>query len=116
MSDTKILHLHDFDPTLKGRLIEEADAAELSLNNYTVSVLAKHFRVKFKGTGRKGPGAEPKPGALMLPVPIPLYNKIQMAKLKQPTGQVSLGAVVEPVIAAHFEALDAERNGHKSAA
>ena len=104
MSETKALHVHQFDPELKARLIEEADKAGVSLNDYAVGVLAKHFRVKFKPSGRKGPGASRTTGALMLPVPLPLYRKIHSAVIYEGSKR----NVVEGVFRDHFAALDAE--------
>lgn len=103
MSETKALHVHQFDPDLKGRLIAEADKDEVSLNDYAVGVLAKHFRVKFTPSGRKGPGASVTNGALMLPVPLPLYRKIHAAVIDGGSKR----AVVESVFRDHFAALDA---------
>lgn len=107
MAETKALHVHQFDPGLKARLIEEADRTGVSLNDYAVGVLAKHFRVKFKPSGRKGPGASVTSGALMLPVPLPLYRKIHAAVVYEGSKR----AVVEGVFRDHFAELDAERVG-----
>lgn len=102
MSETKALHVHDFDPDLKRRLIEEADRNEVSLNDYAVGVLAKKFGVKFKPSGRRGPGASVTSGALMLPVPLPLYRKIHAAVVYEGSKR----AVVEKAYREHFEDLD----------
>jgi hypothetical protein len=103
MSETKALHVHQFDPELKARLIAAAEADEVSLNDYAVGVLASHFNVKFTGSGRKGPGASVTSGALMLPVPLPLYRKIHAAVVVEGSKR----AVVENVFREHFAALDA---------
>jgi hypothetical protein len=104
VSETKALHVHQFDPELKARLIAAADADGVSLNDYAVGVLAKHFGVKFTGSGRKGPGASVTTGALMLPVPLPLYRKIHAAVI----AEGSKRAVVESVFREHFAAADAD--------
>lgn len=103
MSETKSLHVHQFSPILKQRLIDAADEAGLSLNDYAVGVLAEHFGVKFVGSGRRGPGASVTTGALMLPVPSPLYRKIHAAVLTEGSKR----AVVEGVFRQHFAKLDA---------
>jgi hypothetical protein len=104
MSETKALHVHQFDPVLKARLIAEAETNEVSLNDYAVGVLARQFRVKFTPSGRKGPGASVTSGALMLPVPLPLYRKIHAAVVSEGSKR----AVVEAVFREHFAKLDAE--------
>lgn len=107
MPELKQLHIHEFDAGLKSQLIDAATEREVSLNDYAVGVLAEHFKVKFKGTGRRSPGARVSNGALMLPVPVPLYNRIKMATLKQPKGEQSIRSVVEGVMRDHFAAVSA---------
>ncbi len=102
MSELRQLHIHEFDPGLKAKLIDAATADEVSLNDYAVGVLAAHFKVKFRGTGRRSPGASVSKSALMLPVPEPLFNRITAAVSKQPKGARSKRAVVEGVMRAHF--------------
>lgn len=105
MAETKALHVHQFDSDLKARLIAEAETSEVSLNDYAVGVLAKRYRVKFTPSGRKGPGASVTTGALMLPVPLPLYRKVHADAISEGSKR----AVVEGVFREHFAALDAER-------
>jgi hypothetical protein len=104
MTPLRQLHIHEFDPELKAKLIDAANAQEVSLNDYAVGVLAAHFKVKFRGTGRKSPGAKVSNGAIMLPVPEALFNRIGTAVSKMPKGQRSKRAVVESIMRDHFDA------------
>ena len=98
--DTKVLNVR-VSAAVKERLSADAREREASVNDVAVSILAEHFRVSFKGTGRRSPGVHTPEGPLLLRVPPALYRKVHAAAVDQSKTQV-----VESVLAAHYEAVD----------
>lgn len=104
MAEVRKLHVHRLDPDLKAALVALTEQREDSLNDVAVGILAEHFSVRFAGSGRRSPGAAVTDGPLNLPVPEPLYRKIEAAVARQPKGRRSKVCVVEDVFRAHFAA------------
>jgi predicted HicB family RNase H-like nuclease len=86
---------------VKERLVADANHREVSLNDVAVGLLADHFRVSFKGTGRRSPGARTPAGPLPLRVPPSLWRRVHNAAVGQTKSDV-----VERVLRAHYD-LDA---------
>lgn len=86
------------DPAIKEHLAADAAKREASINDVAVGILAERFKVKFEGTGRKGPGAR---GSLVGSFRMP--RKLDVAiYTARTTDAPSKRAVVERTLAEHY--------------
>ena len=82
-----------FPPDLKARLSAIAAEQGTSFNTVAVSMLAKHFRVRYKPNPRRGPGTGPST-KVTLQMPLALRTKIGVqAKQRQYPGGAEAMAV-----------------------
>jgi hypothetical protein len=107
MSELRQLHIHRLDPAIKERLIEEADARDLSIHGLAVSILCERYGMNFTSSGRSGREASPDGGQLQLVVSQQLYKRISDAADRQPKGRRFKYCVVEDIFREYFDAVDA---------
>lgn len=97
-SEQITLFVGALDPAIKERLAADAAERQASINDVAVTILASEFKVKFVGTGRKGPGARGSTvGSFRMPLSLAVKIGAQATRTRLPKR-----TIVERVLAEHY--------------